>query len=124
VQARIRFVEDEAQSQPRAISGGILVAAAWMRKWPRLVQGQSNRPKRIQCTPHCLSPRSMKRPCKYDNVVRLSSSSSSVPLRAKFLETRAQTDRCEACVARLFATREVLVKSTRNPWGIVCASHP
>ena len=47
------------------------------------------------------------------------------PLARQVLrKTRAKTDRCEACVARLFATREVLVKSTHNPWGIVCASHP
>jgi len=124
VKARIRFVEDEGQSLPRAFAVGNLVATAWTRKWPRLVLGQSNRPELSECTSYCASPRSMKRSCKYDIVVRLSSSSSSVPWRAKFLETRAKTDRCEACVARLFATREVLVKSTRNPWGIVCGSHP
>ena len=86
MKARIRFVEDEGQSQPRAISVGNLVATAWTRKWPRLVLGQSNQPKLIECTSYCLSPRSMKRSCKYDVVVRLSSSSSSVPWRAKFLE--------------------------------------
>ena len=124
MKARSLLVENKAQSQPRAICVGDMVATAWTHNWPWVALGQSKWPRPIERASSCLSARVMKRPSTYATVVRLSTSSTRVLLHAKVLETGAKTDSCEACVDSLFARRELLAKAPVIPWGIVCASRP